>query len=59
MPISAPGLRGPPIAVPLAGVAFSDRAFDASIKPKAGRPLTIRKEFPESWIWESVDLENG
>lgn len=34
-------------------------AFGTLPKPKAGRPLTIRKEFPESWIWESLNLENG
>lgn len=26
-------------------------------KPKAGKSLTIRKEFPESWLWESLNYD--
>lgn len=45
---SVPGIAGPPT------VLFSAASNTHFLKPKAGRPLTIRKEFPESWIWENV-----
>lgn len=45
------GLAGPPRVQFTAASLDSNRAF---IKPKAGRSLTIRKEFPESWIWDNI-----
>lgn len=37
---------------PASGV-FAERGF--AIAPPQPKPITIRKEFPESWIWEDVN----